>query len=69
MAGLVSNVCYLLDSTIADDTDLMEEHASVKQLQQSSEQGGAVTLEECFQVEWWMTTELFAFINFYPNRL
>lgn len=51
MAGLVSNVCYLLDSTIADDTDLMEEHASVKQLQQSSEQGGAVTLEECFQVE------------------
>lgn len=35
---------------IADDSDPMEEHASVKQLQQSAEQGGAVTLEECFQV-------------------
>lgn len=38
------------ESTIADDSDPMEEHASVKQLQQSSEQGGAVTLEECFQL-------------------
>ena len=37
-------------STIADDTDQMEEHASVKQLKINTEQGGAVTLEECFEV-------------------
>lgn len=42
-------VCYHC-STIADDSDQMEEHASVKQLKMSSEQGGAVTLEECFEV-------------------
>jgi hypothetical protein len=28
----------------------MEEHASVKQLKMNTEQGGAVTLEECFEV-------------------
>jgi hypothetical protein len=37
-------------STIADDSDQMEEHASVKQLKMNTEQGGAVTLEECFEV-------------------
>nr|CAD7428000.1 unnamed protein product [Timema monikensis] len=35
---------------IADDSDQMEEHASVKQLKINSEQGGAVTLEECFEL-------------------
>lgn len=28
----------------------MEEHTSVKQLKINTEQGGAVTLEECFEV-------------------
>jgi hypothetical protein len=28
----------------------MEEHTSVKQLKTNTEQGGAVTLEECFEV-------------------
>ncbi|XP_014219566.1 ubiquitin carboxyl-terminal hydrolase 31-like [Copidosoma floridanum] len=35
---------------IADDTDQIEEHASVKQLKNSSESGGGVTLEECFDL-------------------
>lgn len=38
------------ESTIADDSDQMEEHASVKQLKMNTEQGGAVTLEECFEL-------------------
>ncbi|KAI5698962.1 hypothetical protein M8J75_014459 [Diaphorina citri] len=38
------------ESTIADDTDQIEEHASVKQLQQNTQQGGTVTLEECFEL-------------------
>ncbi|KAJ4444321.1 hypothetical protein ANN_06113 [Periplaneta americana] len=38
------------ESTIADDSDQMEEHSSVKQLKINSEQGGAVTLEECFEL-------------------
>nr|CAD7440347.1 unnamed protein product [Timema bartmani] len=38
------------ESIIADDSDQMEEHASVKQLKINSEQGGAVTLEECFEL-------------------
>ena len=37
-------------STVADDTDQIEEHASVKQLKLTSEQGITVTLEECFKV-------------------
>ncbi|XP_076286240.1 ubiquitin carboxyl-terminal hydrolase 31 [Lasioglossum baleicum] len=35
---------------IQDDTDQIEEHASVKQLKSNSELGGAVTLEECFDL-------------------
>ncbi|XP_046603203.1 ubiquitin carboxyl-terminal hydrolase 31 [Neodiprion virginianus] len=35
---------------IQDDSDQIEEHASVKQLKTNSEQGGAVTLEECFDL-------------------
>ena len=35
---------------IIDDTDQVEEHASVKQLKHNSELGGSVTLEECFEV-------------------
>lgn len=35
---------------IQDDTDSIEEHASVKQLKTNSELGGAVTLEECFDL-------------------
>lgn len=38
------------ESTIADDSDQIEEHASVKQLKQNTQQGGTVTLEECFQL-------------------
>ncbi|XP_049853999.1 ubiquitin carboxyl-terminal hydrolase 31 isoform X1 [Schistocerca gregaria] len=38
------------DSTIADDSDQMEELASVKQLKMSTEQGGTVSLEECFEL-------------------
>ncbi|XP_063230596.1 ubiquitin carboxyl-terminal hydrolase 31 isoform X2 [Bacillus rossius redtenbacheri] len=38
------------ESTVADDSDPIEEHTSVKQLQTNSEQGGAVTLEECFEL-------------------
>ena len=41
---------FLFCSTIIDDSDPIEEHSSVKLLQQGSEQGSAVTLEECFQV-------------------
>lgn len=37
-------------STIADDSDQLEEHASVKQLMTNAEQGGSVTLEQCFEV-------------------
>lgn len=37
-------------STVADDSDQVEEHSSVKQLKLTSEQGIAVTLEECFKV-------------------
>ncbi|XP_001606702.2 ubiquitin carboxyl-terminal hydrolase 31 isoform X1 [Nasonia vitripennis] len=35
---------------IQDDTDQIEEHASVKQLKSTSEFGGTVTLEECFDL-------------------
>ncbi|XP_018057947.1 PREDICTED: ubiquitin carboxyl-terminal hydrolase 31-like [Atta colombica] len=35
---------------IQDDNDQIEEHASVKQLKTNSELGGAVTLEECFDL-------------------
>lgn len=35
---------------IQDDSDQIEEHASVKQLKTNSELGGAVTLEECFDL-------------------
>ncbi|KAJ8679648.1 hypothetical protein QAD02_015435 [Eretmocerus hayati] len=35
---------------IQDDTDQIEEHASVKQLKSNSETGEAVTLEECFDL-------------------
>ncbi|XP_057333182.1 ubiquitin carboxyl-terminal hydrolase 31-like [Microplitis mediator] len=35
---------------IHDDTDQIEEHASVKQLKTNAELGGAVTLEECFDL-------------------
>lgn len=38
------------ESIIADDTDLVEEHSSVKQLKLTSEQGMSVTLEECFKL-------------------
>lgn len=38
------------ESTIADDSDQVEEHASVKQLKANAEQGRAVTLEECFEL-------------------
>lgn len=48
----VSNTTWLLHfSTVADDSDQVEEHSSVKQLKLTSEQGIAVTLEECFKVE------------------
>jgi hypothetical protein len=43
-------ISFPCHSTIADDSDQMEEHASVKQLKMNTEQGGAVTLEECFEV-------------------
>ncbi|XP_012284201.1 ubiquitin carboxyl-terminal hydrolase 31 [Orussus abietinus] len=35
---------------IQDDSDRIEEHASVKQLKSTAELGGAVTLEECFDL-------------------
>ncbi|GLH04172.1 Ubiquitin carboxyl-terminal hydrolase nonstop [Gryllus bimaculatus] len=38
------------ETIIADDTDQIEEHASVKQLKLNTEQGGTVTLEECFEL-------------------
>ncbi|KAK7605335.1 hypothetical protein V9T40_007193 [Parthenolecanium corni] len=38
------------ESTVADDSDQVEEHSSVKQLKLTSEQGIAVTLEECFKL-------------------
>ncbi|KAL6990352.1 Ubiquitin carboxyl-terminal hydrolase 31 [Sarracenia purpurea var. burkii] len=38
------------ESTIADDTDQVEEHSSVKQLKLTTEQGMTVTLEECFKL-------------------
>ncbi|XP_074094318.1 ubiquitin carboxyl-terminal hydrolase 31 [Cotesia typhae] len=37
-------------SIINDDTDQIEEHASVKQLKTTAELGGTVTLEECFEL-------------------
>ncbi|XP_046816167.1 ubiquitin carboxyl-terminal hydrolase 31 isoform X1 [Vespa velutina] len=38
------------NNIIQDDSDQIEEHASVKQLKTNSELGGAVTLEECFDL-------------------
>ncbi|KAL7300267.1 hypothetical protein TKK_0006903 [Trichogramma kaykai] len=38
------------DMIIHDDSDQVEEHASVKQLKNSVESGGTVTLEECFDL-------------------
>ncbi|XP_046687416.1 ubiquitin carboxyl-terminal hydrolase 43 [Homalodisca vitripennis] len=38
------------ESTIADDSDQLEEHASVRQLMANAEQGRSVTLEQCFEV-------------------
>ncbi|CAB0042422.1 unnamed protein product, partial [Trichogramma brassicae] len=38
------------DMIIHDDSDQVEEHASVKQLKNSIESGGTVTLEECFDL-------------------
>ncbi|KAL1130522.1 hypothetical protein AAG570_011768, partial [Ranatra chinensis] len=37
-------------SMIIDDSDQVEEHASVKQVKHNSELGGSVTLEECFEL-------------------
>lgn len=39
-----------VNSTIADDSDQLEEHASVKQIMANAEQGRSVTLEQCFEV-------------------
>lgn len=38
------------ESTIADDSDIIEEHSSVKQLKSQTEQGDSVSLEECFEL-------------------
>lgn len=38
------------DNIIQDDSDQIEEHASVKQLKTNSESCGTVTLEECFEL-------------------
>ncbi|RZF46761.1 hypothetical protein LSTR_LSTR002624 [Laodelphax striatellus] len=38
------------ESTIADDSDIVEEHFTVQQLRSTMEQGGSVTLEECFEL-------------------
>lgn len=40
----------LVYRTIADDSDQLEEHASVKQIMANAEQGRSVTLEQCFEV-------------------
>ena len=34
---------------IADDSNPMEEHSSVKQVQMSPQEGSSVTLQECFR--------------------
>lgn len=39
-----------VNSAIADDSDQLEEHASVKQIMANAEQGRSVTLEQCFEV-------------------
>lgn len=44
----VLNIDY---STIADDSDQVEEHNSVSKLKSMPESGGSVSLEECFQVK------------------
>lgn len=38
------------ESTIADDSDQVEEHNSVSKLKSMPESGGSVSLEECFQL-------------------